>query len=44
MADKNIKKRTVLSPEQRSRRMQQVLFGVLALIMVFSLVISLVAR
>ncbi len=49
MADKNssskapIKKKP-LTPEQRSRRMQQIMFGTLAVIMILSMVIALVAR
>jgi hypothetical protein len=38
------KKKNALTPEQRSRRTQQILFGLLAIIMIFSMVISLVAR
>jgi hypothetical protein len=38
------KKKNALTPEQRSRRTQQILFGLLAVIMIFSMVISLVAR
>ncbi len=48
MADKSSSKEPLkkkpLTPEQRSRRMQQIMFGVLAAIMIFSMVISLVAR
>jgi predicted nucleic acid-binding Zn ribbon protein len=38
------KKKNAMTPEQRSRRTQQILFGLLAVIMIFSMVISLVAR
>ena len=41
---KDNKKKSVQNPEQRSRRIQQVLFGALALVMVISMVISLIAR
>ncbi len=48
MADKGsskpVKKKTSLTPEQRSRRMQQILFGALAVIMIFSMVISLIVK
>jgi hypothetical protein len=40
---KDVKKKTV-SPEQRSRRMQQIMFGGLAIIMIFSMVISLIVK
>ncbi len=35
------KKRNSLTPEQRNRRMQQIMFGVLALILISSMIISL---
>jgi hypothetical protein len=38
------KKKNAMTPEQRSRRTQQILFGMLAIIMIVSMVISLVAR
>ena len=44
VSSKPEKKKNVLTPDQRSRRTQQVLFGLLAIIMIVSMVISLVAR
>jgi predicted nucleic acid-binding Zn ribbon protein len=41
---KTERKKASLSPEQRSRRIQSIMFGALALIMVLSMLISLVAR
>lgn len=41
---KPTRRRSSQSPEQRSRRIQQVLFGALAVIMIFSMVISLIAK
>jgi hypothetical protein len=41
---KGSRKSTRMSPEQRNRRLQAILFGLLALLMVFSMIISLVAR
>jgi hypothetical protein len=40
---KDVKKKPV-SPEQRSRRMQQIMFGALAVIMIFSMVVSLIVK
>jgi hypothetical protein len=37
-------KKKGLSPEQRSRRIQQVLFGALAIIMVFTMIVSLIVH
>ncbi|MDD5370473.1 MAG: hypothetical protein PHQ40_15425 [Anaerolineaceae bacterium] len=37
-------KKAYLTPEQRSRRLQTIMFGALALIMILSMLISLVAR
>lgn len=44
MSNKVTPKKTRLSPEQRSRRMQQILFASLAVIMILSMVIALVAK
>lgn len=41
---KTPRKRAGMSPEQRSKRIQTIMFGALAVIMVVSMVISLVAR
>jgi hypothetical protein len=38
------RKKASLSPEQRSRRMQSIMFGSLAVIMILSMLISLIAR
>ena len=37
-------KKPGMNPEQRSRRMQQIMFSVLAVIMIFSMLITLVAK
>jgi hypothetical protein len=42
VSSKDVKKK--ISPEQRSRRWQQVMFGLLAVIMIFSMVISLIVK
>ncbi len=42
MSVKPAPKKKGLSPEQRSRRIQQILFGSLALIMIISMLISLI--
>ncbi len=42
--DKSGRKKTGLTSAQKSRRTQQILFGVLALLMVFIMVISLIVR
>ncbi len=44
MSNKGTQKKVRLTPEQRSRRMQQILFASLALIMILSMVIALVAK
>ena len=42
--DKHSRKSARRNPEQRSRRLQTMMFGLLALIMIISMVISLVAH
>jgi hypothetical protein len=37
-------KRTTLAPEVRARRMQQLLLGVVAVVMILSMIIALVAH
>ena len=48
MQKKNTKntpvKRTTISPEVRARRMQQILLGVVAVVMILSMIIALVAH
>jgi hypothetical protein len=43
-SSKPTRKRSSISPELRSRRIQQILFGALAVIIIFSMVLSLVAN
>jgi hypothetical protein len=43
-SSKPVKKKNSLTPEQKSRRTQQILFGALAVIMIFSMVVSLIVK